>query len=321
MSLIEKDIKLLWGRAASRCSFPECRLKLTYDKNLSSDAVPLGQQAHIVAEKSDDIRGKSPLTEKERNTYFNHILLCPTHHTLIDKAVEDFPIERLHMIKAEHELWVDQTLSDVADRQRQAYDLIYSTLVDAAVEGCQLFEWRSWTANALQQPPIWTADTPGRLFRFRQKIQGALWPGKLPELEQALNTLSIAISQALAIFSEHADSDATGEMLEGDRFYKINEWNPEKYKKLTDEYKVWLDQCSAWIFETAKAANWLADVVRRDINPLFFAEQGKFLLHHGPYAPDFHYITSLAEYTAEEKIALPASLEQRLLDDLVQEAY
>ena len=32
-----------------------------------------------------------------------------------------------------------------------------------------------------------------------------------------------------------------------------------------------------------EAANWLADVVRRDVNPMFFAAEGKFLIEGGPF--------------------------------------
>ncbi|MEA1975365.1 MAG: hypothetical protein U9N10_07360, partial [Bacillota bacterium] len=42
-----------------------------------------------VGEKEDAARGKSQLSLDERNTYHNLILLCPTHHTEIDKNEED----------------------------------------------------------------------------------------------------------------------------------------------------------------------------------------------------------------------------------------
>ena len=108
MPISEKDIKLLWGRAASICSFPGCRQKLTQDKSVVSGSFPLGEQAHIVGEKEVSPRGKSPLSQDERDSYLNRILLCPTHHKLIDNNQEDYPVEKLHMMKAVHELWVEQ---------------------------------------------------------------------------------------------------------------------------------------------------------------------------------------------------------------------
>jgi hypothetical protein len=51
-----RDIKLLWGRAANRCSFPECRMMLTTE----GDNSLIGENAHIVARSPDGPRGDSP---------------------------------------------------------------------------------------------------------------------------------------------------------------------------------------------------------------------------------------------------------------------
>ena len=93
MPVSQQDIKLLWGRAAERCSFPKCGIKLTQDKKLASGSFPLGEQAHIVGPTKNSPRGKSNLTKKERASYYNLILLCPNHHTLIDKNPDDYTIE------------------------------------------------------------------------------------------------------------------------------------------------------------------------------------------------------------------------------------
>jgi len=176
MSISQKDIKLLWARAAGRCSLPDCGTKLTQDKNLASDSFPLGEQAHIVGESENTPRGKSPLTADERNSYFNLILLCPTHHTIIDKNPEDYPVEKLHIMKAQHELWVEQTLSESKDIHKTAQDIIYADLVDAAAEACQFESWDKWASRAVAPTMIWNEDAHRRLFEFYNKILGAVWP-------------------------------------------------------------------------------------------------------------------------------------------------
>jgi hypothetical protein len=127
MGISQKDVKLLWGRAASRCSV--CRIELTHDKQSTNISFPVGEQAHIVAEERDGPRGNSILTPEERNSYHNLILLCPTHHTIIDKNEEDFPVEKLHIIKSRHELWVQQTLAKETSNQKKELlpisDLLY----------------------------------------------------------------------------------------------------------------------------------------------------------------------------------------------------
>src|SRR5215831_10466281 len=82
MSITAKDLKVLWSRAAGRCSI--CRIVLTHDSLHRSESYPVGEQAHIVAESENGPRGQSILLPEERDSYFNLILLCPTHHREID---------------------------------------------------------------------------------------------------------------------------------------------------------------------------------------------------------------------------------------------
>ncbi len=143
MRIKEKDIKLLWGRAASRCSFTECRMKLSQDKKRSTKAFPIGEQAHIVVKEEDSARSVSILSIEERDSYHNLILLYPPHHTIIDKNPEDYPIEALHMIKSQHEYWVESALSGSSDLKDQADAIIYGHLIDMAVEACSFDNWEN----------------------------------------------------------------------------------------------------------------------------------------------------------------------------------
>src|SRR5215470_20163001 len=136
----EVDIKLLWGRAANRCAI--CRTELTQTAKATGHTFPLGEQAHIVGERTGSARFTAGLSEPERDRYHNRILLCPNHHTEIDKNEADYPIERLHQIKTDHELWVQNSLSTPgATQQELADELAYAMLVDVAVEACRLRSW------------------------------------------------------------------------------------------------------------------------------------------------------------------------------------
>ncbi|WP_299298546.1 hypothetical protein [uncultured Tateyamaria sp.] len=104
MAIQPKDAKLLWGRAAGLCSRPDCRRKLTA---VGAEGVTflVGEMAHQIAQKPGGPRG---VPGGGSDTYENLILLCPTHHTEIDKApIETFPHEMLAKWKTEHESWVD----------------------------------------------------------------------------------------------------------------------------------------------------------------------------------------------------------------------
>lgn len=101
-----KDVKILWGRAGNRCAFPDCRIKLTPDGKIDT----LGEMAHIVAKSPQGPRGNSDMPIDERDNYSNLILLCPTHHKMIDTFPEEWTVERLLQLKREHEQWVSSQL-------------------------------------------------------------------------------------------------------------------------------------------------------------------------------------------------------------------
>lgn len=303
MAIGQKDIKLLWGRSGNRCAI--CRVELSQDAKYSNLSFPLGEQAHIVGEKDDAARGKSILTEAERNSYHNLILLCPNHHTEIDKNEADWPVEKIHMQKSEHELWVQQTLSNTVDSKKTANQAIVASIVDSAVKNCMLEDWQIWTSHAFPPEPEWPRELPNMIFAFRKKMISAIWPEEFSELKRAMITFSILLHRAAQKFLEH--SKKQGDLIYTDKFYKGNgNYNP-RYDADLELYNQWLDSCDELLKDATKAANWMADIVRRDINPMFFATEGKFLIIEGPFM-DLSFRTRLLEFSEEEKQGFPESL-------------
>jgi len=300
MAINQKDIKLLWGRSGNRCAI--CKTVLTQDKDAVTSAFTLGEQAHIVGEKKNAARGESTLNLDERNSYHNLILLCPNDHTEIDNNPEDWPVERLYTVKSTHELWVLETLSSVQDQHALAKQLSVTSIIDAAVNYCQLEKWQGWTSFALSAGPKWPKNLPDDIFEFRQKVISAIWPDEFEELKRATHTFSITLNVAAQIFMRH--SILHGDTYFSHKFYKVGGWN-DNYDKEVEEYKKWILECHEWLVEATKAANWFADVVRRDINPVFFAEKGRFLTMEGDI---LGFETKLHEYTKEERDLLPYSL-------------
>jgi hypothetical protein len=186
IALAEKDIKLLWGRAAERCAFASCRKKLSRTAEGASVAYPLGKQAHIVSQAKGGIRDDGSLIEAERESYANRILLCAEHHDVIDHEPDVYTVAKLHQIKAEHELWVDESLTTEQDRQKLAIDIIYATLVDSAADNLWLAGWNEWTAQAVLPTPVWHEDLPAAIGRFVQDVYLANFPGTLPRVPQLI---------------------------------------------------------------------------------------------------------------------------------------
>jgi hypothetical protein len=70
----------------------------------------LGEIAHIVARSAEGPRGDGLLPPDQRDDYDNLILLCPTHHRIVDDNVSEWPTERLIRMKVDHERWVANQL-------------------------------------------------------------------------------------------------------------------------------------------------------------------------------------------------------------------
>lgn len=116
MSISEKDIKLLWGRAAGICSYPGCGQNCIQFLDLK-DPTLIGEMAHIISKSLTGPRGGAG---GGHDGYSNLILLCPTHHTLVDKAHESFPEENLLQWKADHEAFIQRRLAAPAFPNKRA---------------------------------------------------------------------------------------------------------------------------------------------------------------------------------------------------------
>lgn len=302
MAISQKDTKLLWGRSGNRCAI--CRVELSQDTKSANASFTLGEQAHIVGEREGAARGKSPLTEAERNSYHNLILLCPMHHTEIDKNEFDWPVERLHHAKSSHELWVRETLGDSADVRLVAKQVAVTSIIDTAVDLCRLEDWKRWTHGALSPDPHWDGELPDAIFEFRQRVAAAIWPEDFDELKRATTTLAVTLHTASRTFMEHSRYE--NGTYWPHKFYKAGGFNPN-YDADLERYEEWLNSCWAAVVDATRAANWFADVVRRDINPMFFAERGKFVVLEGPFT-DLSMRASIPEFSEEEKAVFPHSL-------------
>jgi hypothetical protein len=113
MSISQKDIKVLWANAAGMCAFSDCRIKLCSDAAQSVQSHTIGEMAHIKGDRTGSNRHDPSQSSVERDSYSNLILLCPTHHTLIDRPENErrYAVADLAAIKTEHEAWVAKRLT------------------------------------------------------------------------------------------------------------------------------------------------------------------------------------------------------------------
>jgi hypothetical protein len=110
----EKDIKILWGRAAARCAFPACRLPLVRAETTADPVATIGEMAHIVAHAKGNRAPRTDPTFPDtlRDRYENLILLCNTHHQIVDVQPNTYSVGDLRNWKAAHESYVTVSLTE-----------------------------------------------------------------------------------------------------------------------------------------------------------------------------------------------------------------
>lgn len=104
VSYIPEKIKiLLWGKSAGRCQYKGCNTSL-YRDDLTQAEFNQCYIAHIVADSPNGPRGHLTRSEELKQSLNNVMLLCDTHHRLVDRVeIESHPEEVLLLMKKEHE--------------------------------------------------------------------------------------------------------------------------------------------------------------------------------------------------------------------------
>jgi len=108
MTISNRTRKLLWGYSGNRCAY--CRRELIMDATTQDDESVVGDECHIVSDKSNGPRYNSEFLIDEIDSYPNLILLCRIHHKMVDDQSEKFTADFLRRLKAEHTSWIAETL-------------------------------------------------------------------------------------------------------------------------------------------------------------------------------------------------------------------
>lgn len=130
---LRRDIKILWGQSGGRCAFPGCRTVLIEDATSHDSKTVLGKIAHIVADSDRGPRADPLMSSDLRRREPNLILLCGTHHDVVDGQPNSHTVTELQAWKADHVGWVRSRLTDAvaavdfAELQRLTEVLVLQT--------------------------------------------------------------------------------------------------------------------------------------------------------------------------------------------------
>lgn len=91
-------LKKLFSLSGNICAFNSCNSKI-----IDEFGSIIGEICHIEGEKPSSPRYNSDVTDDERKSFENLILLCPNHHKTIDKNEKIYTVSYLRDIKYLHE--------------------------------------------------------------------------------------------------------------------------------------------------------------------------------------------------------------------------
>lgn len=300
MAITLKTHKMLWGRAGNRCAI--CKKELVMDATETDDASIVGEACHIVAKSPSGPRGKSVLTECQRDKYNNLILLCSIHHKVIDDQVATYSVDVLVCLKTDHEQWVRDKLG--FDDKNQQDDEIYAAYVEEWADRMQLNNWTDWASSLISSgQPTLHNEMKVALDAIPAWLLSRIWPSRYPELESAFLNFRRVAQDLSSLLGQHAIQRMPGEW-ETEKFYRLPEWNPERYQQLVAEYEAHVALVEDLALELTRAANYVCDKVRCYLMRSYRINEGALLIEGGPYS-DLSMKTYRVEYNDAERTSRP----------------
>ena len=101
LSVPQKEQNILFAKSGNRCAFPKCDSPVIAEVDDKRERI--AEMAHMIAYSDDGPRSDPALAPEDRNKASNLILLCPTHHTLVDKFEHQYHVHVLREMKQQHE--------------------------------------------------------------------------------------------------------------------------------------------------------------------------------------------------------------------------
>lgn len=134
MSISATEQKILALAPAGVCVFSDCGEALV-NTEVGEPSI-IGQIAHIVAQQRQGPRGRSEMSDAERDKASNLILLCGKHHKVIDDHPHVYSVHVLRQIEAGHEQRISSAI-------RRPEPLEPKQLITETVHSTLLFENQS----------------------------------------------------------------------------------------------------------------------------------------------------------------------------------
>ncbi|MEU3917137.1 HNH endonuclease signature motif containing protein [Streptomyces sp. NPDC029004] len=257
-------------------------LKDEESKTLSAAGVPLGEEAHMISGAPGGPRHDSSYPQARIDSYENLILLCPTHHRLIDKSGGvGFSVESLRRMKVVHETKQRAGKTD-EQRRREEMELRVLAVVETWAEKAELDNWDGFTSYLNSAVPRLNAEHVDALVTEVEWVATRKWPEAYPGIRRSFVNYSQVLRDTVGHIRKAMDLiDGREGIYEMYRAHKHRLMSQEEYDQSLAEFQFNTDVLYELAFELTKAANLVCDAVRDELDPLYRLEQGVLPLRVG----------------------------------------
>ena len=121
-----------------------------------------------------------------------------------------------------------------------------------------------------------------------------------------MHNYKAVLQDFLNVFDRHVEYDRDeGEFIRTKKFYQINEWNPERYERLSKQYNEHENLVNDLFFELTRAANYVCDRVRETIFDGYRLVEGAILMERNDVGFDLKTVRLRLEYRGDERTERP----------------
>lgn len=169
----QSDARQLYLHSGNLCAYPGCPSAL-----VDSRGVFIGETCHIRAAEKGGARFDPRMSNEARRAPSNLLLMCSTHHRIIDQDVQTWTVERLEATKASHEHRFRQLLTQIV----ASAGITDSTSTAIGAPPITLDAWAAWAGRP--DPEIIEEEKRG-LVALLDRLQ--------PTTKEARDLLAIVI--------------------------------------------------------------------------------------------------------------------------------
>lgn len=149
----------LYLASGNRCAFPQCEQAL-----MRADAVLVGEIVHIEgALPAPRNRFNASMTNEQRRHYDNLMLMCGTHHTVIDSDDKTWTVAKLKDLKRAHEAIYTAAIDKL---RQQVGDITDGVTYTPAANGLALLDGQELDPSELEVSRAEINDFAERLSRI-----------------------------------------------------------------------------------------------------------------------------------------------------------